>query len=181
MTMTDNDDPAAARARSSAGLSTEARREGIHSGEDRATRWTRDSHAAAEVGPTDPEVPSAKRRGVLRRQRSLVGLTAIIVGLLSTTLALLYRASQRVGVDENGNDMRWAGDNADAAAASAGAVHDGTPGRRSPPAPVGSGSELDDDTPAEDSVSTDSAPAGSTARPPKRPSRAHDIIRTPAF
>ena len=41
-------------------------------------------------------MPSAKRRGALRHQRSLVGLTAVVMGLLSITLALLYRASQQV-------------------------------------------------------------------------------------
>jgi hypothetical protein len=182
-TMTDNDDPAPPRAhRSSNGLGKGTLGEGVTepSGQ-RAVRWA--LRSGAHVGPTDPAVPNAKRRGELRRRRSLVALSALVIGLLSITLALLYRASQRVGMpNPKSNDLpAIEGTRADIDVSAANGVIDETLTRAAPTAPVEPGSELGDDAPAYGQTSTDSAPAGSAAPMLKGPAPALDIIRTPAF
>src|SRR5688500_13812250 len=96
--MTDNDDPAPPRGgSSSAGGKDDPGEAGARQGKNDTIDRARIRGTSARIAPTDPEVPSAKRRGALRHQRSLVGLTAVVMGLLSITLALLYRASQQVG------------------------------------------------------------------------------------
>ena len=100
--MTDNDDPDPPRRIPS----SPTRDQDVHSQEvhykeasaqgARVARATRADLAANQVAPTDPEVPAAKKRGVRRRRRSLVGLAALVVGLLSITVSLLYRAGRRV-------------------------------------------------------------------------------------
>ena len=133
-------------------------------------------------GPTDPEVPSAKRRGALRRQRSLVGLTAVIVGLLAITLGLLYRASVKVGEQSDSNDETLRADEARAGMASPprAEVNEGSKTGLTPP--PGRSVVLGADAPVVDRASTDSAAAPASASPhPKASPPALDIIRTPAF
>src|SRR5688500_12627648 len=89
--MTDNDDPHPPRDHLPSPDET-----GLRPGSEDAHGGARTSDTSVRMAPTDPEVPSAKRRGAIRHQRSLVGLTAVVMGLLSITLALLYRASQQV-------------------------------------------------------------------------------------
>ena len=133
---------------------------------------------SARIAPTDPEVPSAKRRGALRHQRSLVGLTAVVMGLLSITLALLYRASQQVGArDEASTAPRLRGEGA---ASSVEHVHESARTPPSSPSPAKSDGEFADEAPSDD-TSNDSAPAASGATTSKAPPPALDIIRTPAF
>ena len=181
MTMTDNDDPLPLRdPPPSDGLGDEGSREkAARSRENRAIRWARSGGTGVHVAPTDPEVPSAKRRGAIRRQRSLVGLSAVVMGLLSITLMLLYRASMRVGVRDSESDLPSLQDHDfDNAAAPHDAVNEGTLGRGAPPAPMRTGDELEnDDAPA----SNDNAPAGSASSLPRGQPPALDIIRTPAF
>jgi len=52
--------------------------------------------AANQADPTDPEVPNAKRLRAVRRQRAMFVLGVVIVGLLSFTLALLYKTGRQV-------------------------------------------------------------------------------------
>jgi hypothetical protein len=183
MTMTDNDDPAPPRdPPSSDGPNKDEPRKGAtRPGEHRLIRWARGSGTAAHVAPTDPEVPRAKRRGAIRRRRSLVGLTAVVMGLLSITLALLYRASQRVGVgDRSGYGVPWPeGNSAPPSVKPADVIDEGTFTRLVTPPPAGS--ELGDDVPAADQSSTDSAPGEKAFPPAKGPPPSPGIIRTPAF
>jgi hypothetical protein len=176
MTMTDNDDPAPPRAPpSSDALGTEeSRREGARTDERRDIRAPRNSEPGDHGIATDPEVPSAKRRGVLRRQRSLLGLSAVIVGLLSITLAVLYRASQRVGVPEEDEGIPLLRGNTDVVSPPD-AVREGTLTRVA--TPERAGTELGDDAP----VPSHNGPAGSASSLPKSPTPATSIIRTPAF
>jgi hypothetical protein len=147
-------------------------------------RATRAGLIAHQVAPTDPEVPAAKKRGVRRQRRSLVGLAAVVVGLLSITVSLLYRASRRVSAPR---------------AAGEGAPHTSLPRtdaiifqRRNapagivtglrPPAPMPYRDELDGDDRRDDGRSPVGNAAASSAAPqPKGPTPAIDIIRTPAF
>jgi hypothetical protein len=165
MTMTDNDDPAPPRDPPSSDIlgAAESRREGAQTDERRDVRAPRNREPGI---PTDPEVPSAKRRGVLRRQRSVLGLSAVIVGLLSITLAVLYRASQRVGLPEEDEGIPSLRGNTDVVSPS-------------PPDAVREGTltELGDDAPAP----SHNRPAGSASSLPKAPRPATSIIRTPAF
>jgi hypothetical protein len=176
MTMTDNDDPAPPRDPPSPDdLGTEeARREG-RSNERRNIRAPRSSKPGGHGIPTDPEVPSAKRRGVLRRQRSLVGLSAVIVGLLSITLAVLYRASQRVGVYEEDQGIPSLHQTDTDVVSPPDAVREGTSARVA--APERAGTELGDDAP----TPSHNVPAGNASSLPKTPAPATSIIRTPAF
>jgi hypothetical protein len=184
--MTDNDDPAPpGDPPSFNGLGKNAPREGAPLPSDRrAIRWARRARSSAYFAPTDPEVPNAKRRGALRRQRSLVGLTAVVIGLLSITLALLYRASMSVGArdaDDSGKPV-IEGSRADTAVSPTDTVHGSTLTGLSPLPSVHSIGELGDEAPAEDSTSNHSAPAGSASTTEQKgPPPALDIIRTPAF
>lgn len=157
MTMTDNDDPPSRRARAAV-------------------------RSLGKVAPTEPEVPRAKRRGELRRKRSAVGLYVVVTGLLSITLALLYRAGQ-LGVHEQ--DDKGAtlvdGTRADTVVSPLDVVHESTLTRLGPPPAVQSGSNVGDDVSTDDQASTDSAPAESASPHPPGPPPAIDIIRTPAF
>jgi hypothetical protein len=140
-----------------------------------------------QVSPTDPAVPTAKRRGALQRQRSLVGLTILVVGLLSITVSLLYRASVRVGIPRS----RFEGaPNPSAMTPNDALVPLGETSPAStmtglrPPAPMPYRSKpVDEDESAhdDDRASVDSAAASSAGAQPKGPPRAVDIIRTPAF
>ena len=183
--MTDNDDPAPPRhpPTSDGSDKDEPRKGATRPGEHWLIRWARSGGTGAHVAPTDPEVPRAKRRGAIRRRRSLVGLTAVVMGLLSITLALLYRASQRVGGgDRSGYGMPWPeGNSAPPSVKPADVIHEGTFTRQVSPPPVQSGSELGDDAPGADQSSTDSAPAESAFPPAKGPPPSPGIIRTPAF
>jgi hypothetical protein len=176
MTMTDNDDPAPPRdpPPSDGPGKEEVRRENERATENRFIRSIKSGGTGVHVAPTDPEVPSAKRRGAIRRQRSLVGLSAVIMGLLSITLVLLYRASVRVGAREDDAAARGPHDTRSDIAPSADVLHENPSTGRAPPGEKG---ELGDDAPA----SIDNAPAGSASSFPKGPAPALDIIRTPAF
>lgn len=172
--MTDNDDPDPPRKPTA--LDGPAKRpSGRPAGADDArTNHSRQGGAiGAHVAPTDPEVPSAKRRGALRRQRSLVGLSAVIMSLLSITLVLLYRASLRVGTRDNEDGLPLIDDGP--AASPVDVIHEGTFIRLAP-SPTQSEAEIGDDAPA----SNDNVPASSASSFPKPPP-ALDIIRTPAF
>jgi len=173
--MTDNDDPAPPRDPPSSDVlgAEESRREGTRTDERRDIRAPRNNEPSGHGIPTDPEVPSAKRRGVLRRQRSLWALSAVIVGLLSITLAVLYRASQRVGLPEEDQGIPSLRGNTDVVSAPD-ALREGTLTRLATPAP---GTELGDDAPAP----SHNVPAGSASSLPKAPTPATSIIRTPAF
>jgi hypothetical protein len=147
-------------------------------------RATRAGLAANQVAPTDPEVPSAKKRGVRRRRRSLVGLAALVVGLLSITVSLLYRAGQRVSA------LRAGGDGAphasilprtDAIIFPRGDAPAGITTGPRPPAPMPDRNGLDDDGPDDGRPRVGSATAASAASQPKVPLPAIDIIRAPAF
>jgi hypothetical protein len=179
--MTDNDDPAPPRGDPSSGVGKdELGKAGVRSGKNDAIDRARIRGASARIAPTDPEVPSAKRRWALRDQRSLVGLTAVVMGLLSITLALLYRASQQVRTrdgttgDAAGLDTR--------SERSAATIEHGQSSTRADPnsaSPAKSDGELGDQTPSDDG-SNDNAPAASGTLP-KAPPPARDIIRTPTF
>jgi hypothetical protein len=173
MTMTDNDDPAPPRDPPSSDIlgAAESRREGAQTDERRDVRAPRNREPGI---PTDPEVPSAKRRGVLRRQRSVLGLSAVIVGLLSITLAVLYRASQRVGLPEEDEGIPSLRGNTDVVSPPD-AVREGTLTQVA--TPERGGTELGDDAPAP----SHNRPAGSASSLPKAPRPATSIIRTPAF
>jgi hypothetical protein len=178
--MTDNDDPAPPRAdSSSAGGKDDSGAAGARQGKNDTSDRGRIRGTSARIAPTDPEVPSAKRRGALRHQRSLVGLTAVVMGLLSITLALLYRASQQVGArdEPTGTAPRLRGE---AAATSIEHVHESARTPPSSPSSAKSGGEIADEAPSDD-TSNDSAPAASGTTPSKAPPPALDIIRTPAF
>jgi len=180
--MTDNDDPAPPRGdSSSAGGKDDPGEAGTRSGKNDAIDRARIRGTSARIAPTDPEVPSAKRRGALRHQRSLVGLTAVIMGLLSITLALLYRASQQVGTrdETTGTAQRLRGSGSEGAS-SIEHVHESTPTPPSSPSPAKSDGEFGEEAPS-DETSNDSAPAASGATTSKTPPPALDIIRTPAF
>jgi hypothetical protein len=178
MTMTDNDDPAPPTdPPSSEGGDTKRAREGATpTDQNRVIRWVGSGGASVHIAPTDPEVPSAKRRGALRRQRSLVGLTAVIMGLLTTTLVLLYRASLRVGTHDDRlpslHDSR-----SETLASPYDVARESALTRVAPPSPAHADGDLGDDAPA----SSDNAPAGSASSFPKGPQPAKGIIRTPAF
>ena len=177
--MTDNDDPAPPRGDPfSAGSKDEP---GTRPGRRDAAGRARITSGSARFAPTDPEVPSAKRRGALRHQRSLVGLTAVVMGLLSITLALLYRASQQVRArDETTVDAPPSqGTRSAGVPSSIEPVHKSTLTPPSSPSAAQSGSEHRDETAIDDN-SNDSAPAES-GTPSKSPPPALDIIRTPAF
>jgi hypothetical protein len=179
--MTDNDDPAPPRGDPSSVVGKdELGRSGARGRNDAIDRG-RIREASARVAPTDPEVPSAKRRWALRDQRSLVGLTAVVMGLLSITLALLYRASQQVRTrDGTTGEAPRAGDTrSEGAASSIEHVHGSARIPQSSPSSAKSDGELADE-PSNDG-SNDNAPAASGTPPPKTPPPALDIIRTPAF
>ncbi|HMJ57177.1 MAG TPA: hypothetical protein VK540_34140 [Polyangiaceae bacterium] len=182
--MTDNDDPSPPRhAPSSNGLGSDGSREGAaQRSRHGLIRWAQGSGTGPQVAPTDPEVPSAKRRGAVRRQRSLVGLTALVLGLLSITLAGLYRASQRVGAgDPNGSGMTSVRGTRSDTLFPPDAIPQSTRTGLAPAPGVRAGNELSDDAPADEQASTDSAPGSSASPQPKGPPPAIDIIRTPAF
>jgi len=178
--MTDNDDPAPPRGdSSSAGGKDDPDEAGARQDKNDTIDRARIMGTSARIAPTDPEVPSAKRRGALRHQRSLVGLTAVVMGLLSITLALLYRASQQVGTrdETTGTAPRLHGEGA---APSIEHVHESARTPTSSPASAKSDGEFADEAPSLD-TSNDSAPAASGATTSKIPPPALDIIRTPAF
>ena len=187
--MTDNDDPDSPRRISS----SPTRDEGKHYNEARVpgahvARATRAGLTANQVAPTDPEVPAAKKRGVRRRRRSLVGLAALVVSLLSITVSLLYRAGRRVSA------LRAGGEGAPHASIlpRTDAVifpHGDSPasimtGLRQP-GPIPYRNELDDDDGHDDGHDEGRPPVGSAAASaapqPKVPPPALDIIRTPPF
>jgi hypothetical protein len=62
----------------------------------------RRGEARAHHDRTDPEVPSAKRKGARQRRGTLVALSALVGGLLTMALSLLYRASEKVSETANG-------------------------------------------------------------------------------
>ena len=163
--MTDNGDPASPRdVASSSDLDKEKSRKATH------------------VAPTDPEVPSAKRRGALRRHRSLVGLAVVVVGLLSITFSLLYRTSQRVGApNESGGGRSFTGGirESSVSAPRDPAAKSTLTGLRQP-SPLPPRSEVDDEASTVDGASSAGA-ARSSAPPVKTPRPAIDIIRTPPF
>jgi hypothetical protein len=175
--MTDNDEPAPPRGTPSSAGQEQPGESDARTGRNDGVVRSRTSGVSARIAPTDPEVPSAKRRGALRHTRSLVGLTAVVMGLLTITLALLYRASQQVRArdETTGDAPRSRGTGG---GPPVGNVHESTRTPPSPPPSHHSGGEPGDVAPSEDS-SNDSVPAGSA--PPKSPGPAHDIIRTPAF
>jgi hypothetical protein len=169
MTMTDNDDPSPTRhAPSSNGLGSDGSREGAaQRSRHGLIRWAQGSGTGPQVAPTDPEVPSAKRRGAVRRQRSLAGL---------------YRASQRVGAgDPNGSGMTSVRGTRSDTLSPPDAIPQSTRTGLAPAPGVRAGNELSDDAPADEQASTDSAPGSSASPQPKGPPPAIDIIRTPAF
>ena len=132
----------------------------------------------AHAAPTDPEVPSAKRRGAVRQQRSLIGVAMVVVGLLSITLLLLYRAGRSVGTSEGigspaGIDGPKAGD--DVALSPRGSTERAP---RVEPAAIPVSQPLPD---LPDHSADDRVPAASAAPASKNPPPAGDIIRTPAF
>ena len=178
--MTDNDDPVPPRGdSSSAGRKDDPGDAGARQGKNDPIDRARIKRTSARIAPTDPEVPSAKRRGALRHQRSLVGLTAVVMGLLSITLALLYRASQQVGTrdETTGTAPRLHGEGA---ASSIESIHQSTRTPPSSPSPAKSDGEFAHESPSDD-TSNDSAPAVSGTATSKIPPPALDIIRTPAF
>lgn len=177
--MTDNDDslPPRDRPASSSGdgheRPDEARPHGVRAIGSAVP--TKGAHAA----PTDPEVPSAKRRGALRQQRSLIGVAVVVVGLLSITLSLLYRAGRSVGTSENvGSPTAIDGPKAgDDVVPSPGGSTERAP--RVEPAAIPVSHPLPD---LPDHSADDRVPATSAVAPPsKNPPPAGDIIRTPAF
>ncbi|HMI87456.1 MAG TPA: hypothetical protein VK550_25385 [Polyangiaceae bacterium] len=168
--MTDNDDPAPPREPpSSDDDGEEDSRHAKRAREHRKFQWTKGDGTAAHIAPTDPEVPSAKRRGAMRRHRSLVGLSAVIIALLSITLMLLYRASLRVGVRESARPA--IDDGRSLVNAPRDVVYESTLTRLAPPPPT----ELGDD------ATSDNAPAGSASALPKGPAPATSIIRALPF
>jgi hypothetical protein len=177
--MTDNDDPAAPhRAPSFARGTDEPAEAGGRSSKE--GERARVDGARTRIAPTDPEVPSAKRRGAIRHQRSLVGLTAVVMGLLSITLALLYRASRKVGSrdDEIGAVPRVLHPRRETTAFSRDHVDGNAGDPSSSPLPARSGGLHE---PHSDDSSNDSAPAGSASAAPKTQPPALDIIRRPPF
>jgi hypothetical protein len=175
--MTDNDDSAGPRDRPSrSGTFDHERLEDVRARGARAADPIF-SAKGAQAAPTDPEVPSAKRRGALRQRRSLIGLVAVVVGLLSITLALLYRASRTVGSsDASARRFESASRPDDDASAADGtgenavpASHLAIPSAR--PLPDLPDHSMDARAPAVDST----APAS------KNPPHAIDIIRKPSF
>jgi hypothetical protein len=174
--MTDNDDSAPSRDRPSRSGSAAEERHGDVRADDVRAVISISSEKGAQAAPTDPEVPSAKRRGALRQKRVLAGLAAVVVGLLSITLAVLYRAGQRVGIP----------DRADPAASSRIIVpHESAPARpqldttepttRANPPSMPS-RRLDDTSPFGDGA----APVRSSPFPISPPA-ASGIIRAPSF
>jgi hypothetical protein len=171
--MTDNDDSAPSRDRPSrSGNDVEERHDDARSEGVRAV-ITVSGGKIAQAAPTDPEVPSAKRRGALRQKRFLVGLAAIVLGLLSITFAVLYRAGQRVGIPNRSGPPT---------ASAANALADDVPPRldatdaaprTSPPSTP---SQLD--LPPH---STDEASSARTSPGVHSPAAASGIIRTPSF
>jgi hypothetical protein len=135
------------------------------------------------IAPTDPEVPSAKRRGALRQRRSLIGLTAVVVSLLSITLFLLYRAGQRVA-EPRGDGFGWPGNSVagDGTIAEPARRGGGVP-RVEPTAqpPSHPSLHLPDHFNDVHASTDEHAPASSAAPAGKPPVPAVDIIRTPAF
>ena len=173
--MTDNDDPAPSRGAASAASGKDEAADGVERDKEGAGRVRTDT-VSARFAPTDPEVPSAKRRGALRHQRSLVGLTVVVMGLLSITLALLYRASQQVRTrDAMTGALPHLHDHGDAVSPHRHGDQSRTTSSSPSQPSVGSGYQAPADT------SSDSAPAGSGSSPSKGRPPAHDIIRTPAF
>jgi hypothetical protein len=176
--MTDNDDPAPSRgAASHASGKDESAEAGAERDKENAGR-VRIDLVSVRIAPTDPEVPSAKRRGALRHQRSLVGLTAVVMGLLSITLALLYRASQQVRTRDATTGAQPRVDDQRDQAVSPHRHGDPSRATSSPPPSPGVGSGYQAPT---DDTSSDSAPAGTGSSPSKGRPPALDIIRTPAF
>jgi hypothetical protein len=169
MTMTDNDDPVPPRERPpSDGLGREDARAGAGSSrENRSVSGVLSNGAGVHVAPTDPEVPSAKRRGAVRRHRSLVGLTAVVVVLVSITLMLLYRASLRVGTHGGENQSPAIdGHRSTATAPTSDVVHEGASTHVPPPPPLNT---------------RGNATRGSSSPLPKAAPSATGIIRTPTF
>lgn len=174
--MTDNEDRDPPRGDPFSAGADEPDETGARWGREGAGGRARISRARTRIAPTDPEVPSAKRRGAIRHQRSLVGLTAVVMGLLSITLALLYRASQQVGTRDQ------------AIPAAPRVPH--------PPGQTSASSRVQVDgnartsraqsnglreAPLFDDSASDGAPGGSGSAAPKNPPPALDIIRTPPF
>jgi|RhiMethySRZTD1v2_1073278.scaffolds.fasta_scaffold98775_4 hypothetical protein len=175
MTMTDNDDPAPPHEVSPPDDVGVEPLEGEQAHE-RARRRRRSGGIGGFGAPTDPEVPRAKRRRELRRRRSLVGLSVVVMSLLSITLVLLYRASTRVGVRDD-DEILPLFDDTGGPVTPGDAIHEGTSGRFAPARPVLSGAEIGGDAP----VSNDNVPAGSASSLPQGPPPALDIIRAPSF
>jgi hypothetical protein len=186
--MTDNDDPDPPRRI----FSSPTRDQDVHYEEASVpaayvARATRAGLAANHFAPTDPEVPSAKKRGVRRRRRSLVGLAALVVGLLSITVSLLYRAGRRVSALRAGGDAPHASilPRTDAIIFPQGNAPASIATGFRPPASTPYRNELDDDGHVdgrdEGRPTVGSTTAASAASQPKGPPHAIDIIRTPAF
>jgi hypothetical protein len=175
--MTDNDDSADPRDRPSRSGAfdherpEDARARGARAGDPASS--AKGAHAA----PTDPEVPSAKRRGALRRQRSLIGLVAVVVGLLSITLALLYRASRSVGSPDASARRFESESRADYDASTA--VDTSENAVPAPALAIPTARPLPDLP--EHSTDVRAPAFDSTAPASKNPPPAIDIIRTPSF
>jgi hypothetical protein len=187
--MTDNDDPVSPR-RIFSSLTRDEREDQSETKlppRAHVVRPTRPRSGSSQVAPTDPEVPTAKRRGALRRRRSLVGLTALVVGLLSITVSLLYRASLRVGsprMQSEGAPYRSTNPPTDALVPPRATSSASTMTGLRAPAPMPYRGELDEDDESardDDRPSVDSAASPSAESQPKGPPPAMDIIRTPAF
>lgn len=173
--MTDNDDRAPPRRPSS------VRNAGVDSNEpppQGAARAPRRNVDSSHVAPTDPEVPTAKRRGALRRQRSFIGLTAVVVSLLSIAVSLLYRASRQVGSVGSGVDTSQTSSAPRPDVFPPPTVESSE--RTDPAQPLRKNGTESEDV-LEERSSNDNSEAGGGATEPKAPPRARDIIRTPAF
>jgi hypothetical protein len=179
MTMTDSDEPAPPRSPLSTNRLGKEEPRGPATAAGDGPTIRRPTAPIAHIAPTDPEVPSAKRRGVLRRQRSLVGLAAVIMGLFSMTLVLLYRASLRVGARATEDGLPRVDDHRPRHPASFADVNrsDAIVQQLTAPNAMRPSADRGDDA----ADMNENSPAGSASSLPKGPPPALDIIRTPAF
>jgi hypothetical protein len=173
--MTDNDDPDPRLAKPPPGGQGKDELQGSTAPGHRPSTSKGPGARASRAAATDPEVPSAKRRGALRQLRSLFALAAVIVGLLWITFSLLYRAGRRVGTRRpDGEPMEER--------------ERRTPDDRSReendsnPSAVNrmSSGIQENHASSSDDRATERSPAASASSSGKRP-RTRDIIRTPTF
>jgi hypothetical protein len=147
------------------------------------TTWVAAKQEAADHGdPTDPEVPTAKRRGERRRQQSLFVLSFVVLGLLSIALFLLYRTSLQVTSARSvAGDAKWLLRQGRQHNASA-AVRVGSPST-SVAVPASSAPTLSREAPhGVEGQLTDPARTAASTTPRSRSSApAPDIFRAPAF